>query len=472
MKKRFLLGTMVFCVIWCFFSPPIAYPQTATPADAPAILIQVQDENGRWQFQRIGADGTHRNLLDDSLSGAYLRFMTTSRDGAWVYFYAMFREDNPPRSEPTSTDDLDFRVYRVSAEGGTPQQVIDDLVSGSYFCKEQNCNSSVRMTPDGQWFIYTPAYYNDPTAQGLYRVRVDGTDKIELTASLAGFTPERLNWVISQDGTWVYFNVKDATSPSYYSLYRVRTDGSAPPEFVTDGHNPNWRISGDWLLYFMEDGLNREPLAGGEWEVFWATDRPTEYPSGDILPVLPEPNIIVVRVARSDANTTRLVGVEITTGVELWNVVGDLQAVTAENWLLVKLGRFDEPTPLMRLRADGSEQSYVSTQSSPFIGMSVVNGEWLAFGTGRDQDSQIMAVNWVTGERHQLWQTDIPSTFLAYPESWSPDGQWVAFQVSVKQPDSRISSQIMIAPLDGSVPAITLMKDLYDFDAFCTWLPS
>lgn len=75
------------------------------------------------------------------------------------------------------------------------------------------------MAGDGEWI-----YYRDETDWGLYKAKTDGSEKT-LLLPVEEYSPSNLN-VLSE---WVYFsNYRDG-----FSLYRVRTDGTATEKLVS-----------------------------------------------------------------------------------------------------------------------------------------------------------------------------------------------------------------------------------------------
>jgi serine/threonine protein kinase/Tol biopolymer transport system component len=90
------------------------------------------------------------------------------------------------------------------------------------------------ISPDGQWMAYLeyPSRY-------LWKSRLDGSEKLELTSSYAGMQ----EW--SPDGKWVVYS-------DWRNLYRVSADGGAPEKLTPDGHydvQPSWFPDGKKIAF-------------------------------------------------------------------------------------------------------------------------------------------------------------------------------------------------------------------------------
>jgi eukaryotic-like serine/threonine-protein kinase len=97
------------------------------------------------------------------------------------------------------------------------------------------------VSPDRKWMVYT-----DYPRGYLWRCKTDGSDKLQLTDSLA----QMPTW--SPDSKWVAYS-------DWHELYRVSVDGGAPEKLTSEGFTevlPSWSPDGK-SIYF-----NDYPIAG------------------------------------------------------------------------------------------------------------------------------------------------------------------------------------------------------------------
>ena len=111
--------------------------------------------------------------------------------------------------------------------------------------------SDVSFSPDGQWLAYV-------TYPGgiLWRSRVDGTQKLQLTSKVPELA-EAPQW--SPDGKRIAFNGLDSDHPS--RLYVISIDGGTPRLLPAGdvSHGPNWMPGGNSILF--HDGAGDDPGA-------------------------------------------------------------------------------------------------------------------------------------------------------------------------------------------------------------------
>ncbi len=97
------------------------------------------------------------------------------------------------------------------------------------------------VSPDRQWMVYT-----DYPRGYLWRAKVDGSEKLQLTRSLA----QMPTW--SPDSKWIAYT-------DWHELYRVSVDGGSPDKLTSEGFQevlPSWSPDGK-SIYF-----NDYPIAG------------------------------------------------------------------------------------------------------------------------------------------------------------------------------------------------------------------
>lgn len=441
----------------------------------PDMLIQVWDGE-QWQFQRVSSDGTTTNLLVDAPEFLYIKFLAYSPDRQWLYFGGALEEDDPHSFEPISIEGLPRRVYRIPITGGKPEVIIDTAVEGSTVCgTDFTCYDSVRLTPDGQYFVYIPDKRRPDGWRGIWRIRSDGTENTEISAALDGSQVAPYSWYLSPDGEWVYFDLvggDGSVETRTDTIYRARVTGNPQPEKITEISLYGVLYIGDgWLLSSLPD---ETPY----YAISLTTDHQTvvvQEPKSSVYPyrVFSEQDIVILQSTPGDSQQITSFAVRLSDGTPLWEFAGEIQAVINDEWVILKKGRFDSATPLTRMRLDGTDRTELDGGRFPSVGVPRVAGDWIVVGNGDSQASSIRAVNWKTGEERLLWQTDIPDTFLAYLVAVSADGAWILAEVISDGPNHRFIRQWLMLSLDGhTTPSVAFAdREEYDFREFSAWFP-
>jgi len=96
--------------------------------------------------------------------------------------------------------------------------------------------TQIVVSPDRKWLVYS-----DYPRGYLWRCKVDGSEKLQLTDSLA----QMPTW--SPDGRWIAYS-------DWHELYRVTVDGRAPEKLTSEGFTevlPSWSPDGK-SIYFND----------------------------------------------------------------------------------------------------------------------------------------------------------------------------------------------------------------------------
>jgi serine/threonine protein kinase len=219
-----------------------------------------------WEV-RADSSGLHQLLpgwraLDPGFSwtpdGRYFVFASDAGNGAHDIF--ALRENRSPfrRSEKQPVrltfGPLRFAMPMVSLDGkklfvaGWHQQgelVRYDSASRQFVPFLGGMSASdVSFSRDGQWV----AWVSVPDYQ-LWRSRVDGTEKLQLTSSSAGTTSLLPRW--SPDGKQIAF-MSRAGMGKPYKIFLIAADGGSPQPLLSEssaGIGPTWSADGTQLAF-------------------------------------------------------------------------------------------------------------------------------------------------------------------------------------------------------------------------------
>jgi Tol biopolymer transport system component/tRNA A-37 threonylcarbamoyl transferase component Bud32 len=248
--------------------------------DGRALRFTVSAATGGYQIWEVAADGSHlHRLLQDwreiasagnwTPDGKYFVFQS-SRNGR-VDLWAIpekadfFHKVNPAPVQLTSGP-LSFRAAqpsldgkRIFAIGVQPRGELQrfDAKSGQFVPYLAGVSASnVSFSRDGQWV----AYVTYPE-RNLWRSRIDGSDKLQLTRS--PFEAERPTW--SPDGKKISFAGGDPGKN--YAIYTIAAEGGAAQQMFgaqnSDVIFPNWMPDGKSILFQKiqaSSGNNRNDL--------------------------------------------------------------------------------------------------------------------------------------------------------------------------------------------------------------------
>jgi hypothetical protein len=123
--------------------------------------------------------------------------------------------------------------------------------------KKLNQEASKNLISDGEW-VY---YLNEDDDDTLYRIRSDGTQRVQITTDTI-----RCYNVLNE---WIYYSNHDDND----SLYRIKSDGTERTK-ICEGKTSHIYVYGDWIYYLNEvnqyrfqfyklslDGTINEPIA-------------------------------------------------------------------------------------------------------------------------------------------------------------------------------------------------------------------
>jgi Tol biopolymer transport system component len=261
-----------------------------------------------------------------------------------------------------------------------------------------------QWSPDGRWIAVAASSATDA---GIYRMRPDGSEIRVLIRR-----PE--NWYLhiswSPDSQWIIFD-----DPAVKSIYRIRPNGADLQVIAQNASYYTPSPDGYWLLFQSDDAMYRVRSDGSDLQRISDTLFSLPIWSPDSQWIVYQSENATYRI-RADGTEQHLIA------------SGDIQ-YSSDGWSpnsewLAVLIRDDSggPRPYL-LRSNGSElnllQHYIE-----FIPPSwSPNGEWII--TGMSNLARIRPDG--SDYQHITHFNNIPNIYMTTCCTWSPDGQWVAF---------------------------------------------
>ncbi len=144
----------------------------------------------------------------------------------------------------------DKQLIRVNTDGSYRQVLLEDTIG--------------RVCIYGDWIIYHKIAVATDPSRGIYRVRVDGSDNVQLTAQVA-------TSLLVVDG-WIYYIAYDAAHYMDWeralTIWRMRIDGTDRQQLYQGYYNC---LSTDGRCLYFHDSTERRylkaPLNGGEFSI-------------------------------------------------------------------------------------------------------------------------------------------------------------------------------------------------------------
>jgi eukaryotic-like serine/threonine-protein kinase len=229
---------------------------------------EAQGSNSEWE---LSSNGGNLHRVVPELTGTFHGQGSWTPDGKYFVFQALhqnrtdlwaIREKGDlfhkvdHRPVRLTSGPMGFEAAQPSADGkkiyAVGQQPRAELVrydakSGQFLPYLDGASlSDVSFSPDGRWLAYV-TYPNGI----LWRSRVDGTQKLQLTSTVPEFagTPQ---W--SPDGKQIAFSGGDPTHPA--GLYVIPADGGTPrllPVAEFNAVSPTWMPDGNSIVFLDEN---------------------------------------------------------------------------------------------------------------------------------------------------------------------------------------------------------------------------
>jgi TolB protein len=172
--------------------------------------------NAAGSLYRIAADGSgdpvriDTGWLDDNNNDHLV-----SADGSTIY----------------SSSEVSGALFAIPFAGGVPRQISNDRAA-AFGCFLQG------ISPDGATLAYTGAEQRNGRAfaQSLYTIPAAGGDDVLLSS----WDEDSVGCEYSPDGHWLFFTSElGASRPGHMQLYRMRVDGSDRQQLTHD-ERVNW----------------------------------------------------------------------------------------------------------------------------------------------------------------------------------------------------------------------------------------
>ena len=334
------------------------------------------------------------------------------------------------------------QLYVVSAGGGTPRRV-QPRFNGAH---------DAVWSPDGKYLLFW-GQRDESSAPDWWLTPADGGEAIA-TGALAAFG--RMNLLVEGPAAWVGGQVFFAARGDTTNLW---TAGISPREGKFNGRlrrltvgtdqesEPSVAANGNMVFSSVASSTNvwRLPLDLNEGKVTGSLSRVTRDLSTEVFPSISTNRRLAFSVNRSGRR-------------EIW--VKDL-AQSKENMAAASSSEFDSP----KITRDGTKLAYAVEKPNWAIHViGIPGGEEKVYKNGgppRDFSADgtkllyeakscspycVGLLDLTTGKTRELIRHP---TLALYPESFSPNGEWIAFQA--RPPRNDATRTIYVAPFhDGN----------------------
>ncbi len=289
-------------------------------------------------------------------------------------------------------------VFRVPAEGGTPEAVttLDASETGHYWPS---------FLPDGRHFLYS-AWSTDPSLRVVYGAALDSKDKTRVFAAESNAIYSGTGHLLFHRGNAVYAQPFD---PATLALSGEAARVADEVSFAENDGRGHFSVSANGVLAYFENtgaaGAAGTQSETAEWHLAWisqgggVTDRPG--PSGSFRGVEVSPDAKRIAVHRHEA------------------AGGDI-------WIIEPSG---SETRLTFDAAQHNASPVWSPDGRDIVYTSLRGGKW---GLSRKRSDG-------TGVDELLIESELPKA----PMSWSPDGARIVFGVT----DPKTKSDLWVLSL-------------------------
>jgi Tol biopolymer transport system component/DNA-binding winged helix-turn-helix (wHTH) protein len=237
--------------------------------------------------------------------------------------------------------------------------------------------SWVSFSPDGKWVAYNEDL--NTAAGALWRSRVDGTDRQQLTFGMAAWLPR---W--SPDGKRIAFAGSESGGKN--RIYLLPSDGGTPEPLTPEGDDPAWSPDGNSLLFaVVTPGIRIDT-----WRIF-RVDLRTHH-------ITPFPGSVGLRAPVYSPDGKHVAAIAWGGGLMLFDF-------HSQRWTQLTEGSF----------LNNSVWSYWSRDSKYIYGQDVLAGADQPVFRVRISDGKVEVV----ATRQQFARTDVKSYSLS---GLTPDG--------------------------------------------------
>ena len=266
--------------------------------DGQALRFTVSESQGAPSIWELSSSGANLHRVLPELTGTFHQHGTWTPDGKYFVFQVFhqnrmelwairekgdlfhkvdhrpMRLTSGPMSFEAAQPSADGKKIYAVGEQPRAELVRYDAKSGQFLPYLGGASiSDVSFSSDGQWLAYST--FPDGI---LWRSRVDGTQKLQLTSTVPIFAGSP-QW--SPDGKQIAFAGGDPDHPGH--LYVISADGGAPhllPGAESNAAFPSWMPDGVSILFLASEGTG---LAGSVKMVDLKTLQVTSIPDSQHL---------------------------------------------------------------------------------------------------------------------------------------------------------------------------------------------